>query len=156
MSTAPAFVINFINAAFTALFLVHIFLIGYFIINPEVPETIIYKKNIKEIKFPIIFKICLFDIGDQNLRDATKKRAKIVDVVSNCLEPDLYNLRLVLVFYPQTISKYSGPSSRLLAYFFSLIQPISTLAETIVNWGKLNHRRNEIVCFVCLLKFLIY
>ena len=68
MSTAPAYVINFINAAFTALFLVHIFLIGYFIINPEVPETIIYKKNIKEIKFPIIFRICLFEIEDQSLK----------------------------------------------------------------------------------------
>ena len=68
MSSALQYVIYFINASFIALFLVHISLIGYFIINPEVPETIIYKKNIKEIKFPIIFRICLFEIDDQSLK----------------------------------------------------------------------------------------
>ena len=48
--------------------LVHILFIGNQLLHPNLPETRIYKKHLKEIEFPISFRICAYD-----LRSATHK-----------------------------------------------------------------------------------
>ena len=48
-----------INIIFLFIFLVHLTMIVYQILNPENPEIRVYPKNLKDIKFPIIFRICL-------------------------------------------------------------------------------------------------
>ena len=48
--------------------LIHILLIGNQLLHPNLPDTRIYKKYLKEIEFPISFRICAY-----NLSSATRK-----------------------------------------------------------------------------------
>ena len=48
--------------------LVHILLIGHQLLHPNLPDTRVYKKYLKEIEFPISFRICAY-----NLSSATRK-----------------------------------------------------------------------------------
>ena len=41
---------------------VHIFSIWRNILNPELPDIKIYQKLLKDIEFPLSFRICLFEI----------------------------------------------------------------------------------------------
>ena len=50
-----------INVFFSLVFIIHVGFIGYKTLHPEVPEIVVYKKDLKEIDFPIVFRICAYE-----------------------------------------------------------------------------------------------
>ena len=48
-----------LNLFFTCGFLVHIFTIGYYLIHPKYPSIRVYEEDLKQIDFPLSFKICV-------------------------------------------------------------------------------------------------
>ena len=42
-------------------FIIHISFLGYKSLYPDVPEIIVYKKDLSDISFPLLFRICLFE-----------------------------------------------------------------------------------------------
>ena len=58
----------FFNIFFSIIFLIHISSIGYNILYPEVPEIVVYKRNLKEIDFPMSFRICVHELNDTRSR----------------------------------------------------------------------------------------
>ena len=48
-----------LNGFFTIAFLVHIIFIGYSIKYPEHPSVMTYKKDLKDLQFPMTFQICI-------------------------------------------------------------------------------------------------
>ena len=52
---------KFLNFLFVFIFVMHIFLLLYFLMNPTIPEIGIFKTHLADIQFPIVFKICLFE-----------------------------------------------------------------------------------------------
>ena len=48
-----------IIACFTIAFVIHISMIVFYKLNPSYPEVKYYKKDLKEIDFPIVFQICI-------------------------------------------------------------------------------------------------
>ena len=50
------------------IFIVHISLIGYKSLYPDVPEIVVYKKDLSEIDFPLLIRICLFEKENINAR----------------------------------------------------------------------------------------
>ena len=57
-------VVAFINVFFSVIFLMHISILVYYILNPEIPEILVSKKNLNEIEFPMTFRICAFELND--------------------------------------------------------------------------------------------
>ena len=53
-----------LNLFFFVAFLVHIVTIGYDMIFPNNPSVRIYEKELREIDFPITFKLCVKDSND--------------------------------------------------------------------------------------------
>ena len=49
------------NFIFSLIFIVHVILIGYQALYPEIPDIIVYNKDLSDIDFPVVFKICLFE-----------------------------------------------------------------------------------------------
>lgn len=49
---------TFFNTLFMIACIIHVSFIGYYIINPELPEIKIYSKTLKDIDFPIVFRLC--------------------------------------------------------------------------------------------------
>ena len=57
-------VVAFINVFFSVIFLMHISILIYYILYPEIPEILVSKKNLNEIEFPMTFRICAFELND--------------------------------------------------------------------------------------------
>ena len=53
--------VYFLNILFFCVFLGHILRIGFKLKNPEFPSVKVYKKELKDIEFPITFKLCLLE-----------------------------------------------------------------------------------------------
>ena len=49
---------TFLSTSFTIACIIHVAFIGYNIIFPELPEIKIYSKNLKDIAFPLVFRLC--------------------------------------------------------------------------------------------------
>ena len=60
--------VAFFNIIFSIIFLIHITSIGYNILYPEVPETVVYNRNLKEIDFPMNFRICVHELYNSSSR----------------------------------------------------------------------------------------
>lgn len=60
-----------INTGFIIAFVVHVGFICYYILYPGIPETVVYKNDLKEIEFPISFRMCIQQTSnnDQRFRD---------------------------------------------------------------------------------------
>ena len=65
MKIKLAYVLNFI---FFLVFLNHIFQIGQKLNSPEYPSVTVYKKDLKEIAFPISFKLCANELKNSSER----------------------------------------------------------------------------------------
>ena len=57
-------IVAFINVFFSVIFLMHISVLMYTILYPEIPEILVSKKNLNEIEFPMTFRICAFELND--------------------------------------------------------------------------------------------
>ena len=57
-----------LNITFFIVFIIHISILGYKSLYPDVPEIIVYKKDLSEIEFPILFRICLFETENKLFR----------------------------------------------------------------------------------------
>ena len=57
-----------INVFFSIMFLIHISSIGYSTLNPEVPEIVVYKRNLREVDFPMTFRLCVHELNDTRSR----------------------------------------------------------------------------------------
>ena len=53
--------VKLLNFLFLCVFFGHILQIGYNLKNPEIPSVKVYKKQLKDIEFPITFKLCLLE-----------------------------------------------------------------------------------------------
>ena len=51
----------FFNILFFCVFLGHILRIGFKLKNPEIPSVKMYKRELKDIEFPLTFKLCLLE-----------------------------------------------------------------------------------------------
>lgn len=51
-----------VTLLFTVAFLVHISWLLYFMMNPPLPDIEMSKVNLVDIEFPIVMKICLYDV----------------------------------------------------------------------------------------------
>ena len=49
---------TFLSTSFTVACIIHVAFIGYNIIFPELPEIKIYSKDLKDIAFPLAFRLC--------------------------------------------------------------------------------------------------
>ena len=47
-----------LNIFFMVACITHVSFIGYYTINPELPEIKIYSKPLKDIEFPLVFRLC--------------------------------------------------------------------------------------------------
>ena len=56
--------VAFFDIFFSIIFLIHVSSIGYNILYPEVPEIVVQKRNLKEIDFPMSFRICVNELDD--------------------------------------------------------------------------------------------
>ena len=65
-------VATFLNTSFSIACVVHVAFIGYYIIYPELPEIKIYSKDIKDIAFPLVLRLCA-----REFQDPDKKYKKI-------------------------------------------------------------------------------
>ena len=57
----------------------HILFIGYYTINPVLPEIKIYSKPLKDIEFPLVFRLCtnkLLNLDHSKYREMGYKDAK--------------------------------------------------------------------------------
>ena len=61
-------VVLILNFLFCIAFLIHISILIYYIIYPEVPEIVVYQKNLKEIDFPMNIRICAHELNDSKTR----------------------------------------------------------------------------------------
>ena len=57
-----------LNAVFSIAFCIHISFISHQIIYPEVPDIVVFKKDLAKVTFPILFRICLFENKNQSAR----------------------------------------------------------------------------------------
>ena len=57
-----------LNVLFLFIFIIHISLIGYKSLYPDVPEILAYKKNLSEIKFPMLLQVCLVENKEDKAR----------------------------------------------------------------------------------------
>lgn len=55
---------TFLNTSFAIACIIHVTFIGYYTIYPELPEIKIYSKDIKDVEFPLVFRICSHDLQD--------------------------------------------------------------------------------------------
>ena len=63
---------TFLSTSFTIACIIHVAFIGYNIIFPELPEIKIYSKDLKDIAFPLVFRLCA-----QEHQNPDKKYQKI-------------------------------------------------------------------------------
>ena len=61
-------VVLIFNLFFSIIFLIHITFLIYDILNPEVPEIVVYEKNLNEIDFPMNLRICAHELNDKTSR----------------------------------------------------------------------------------------
>ena len=52
---------TFLSTSFTIACIIHVAFIGYNIIYPELPEIKVYSKDLKDIAFPLVFRLCAQD-----------------------------------------------------------------------------------------------
>ena len=57
-------VASFLNTSFSIACVVHVAFIGYYIIYPELPEIKIYSRDIKDIAFPLVFRLWAREFQD--------------------------------------------------------------------------------------------
>ena len=48
------------NFTLVVICVIHICNIGYSNLHPDVPDIVVYKRNLKEIDFPLSFRLCIF------------------------------------------------------------------------------------------------
>ena len=60
--------ITFIYIFFSLVFVTHVGFIVYSMLYPDVPEIVVNVKNLNEIEFPFVFRICAFYIDDNDER----------------------------------------------------------------------------------------
>ena len=53
-----------LNFLFFICFIIHILFILYYSIYSKIPENITFNKELPDVSFPILFKICLFETED--------------------------------------------------------------------------------------------
>ena len=68
MFSGPNGLITFIHILFSLVCVTHVGFIVYSMLYPDVPEIVVTMKKLNEIKFPILFRICAFDIDDRDKR----------------------------------------------------------------------------------------
>ena len=49
---------TFLNTIFIIACIIHVSFIGYYIVNPLLPEIQSYSKPLKDIEFPLVFRLC--------------------------------------------------------------------------------------------------
>ena len=59
---------NIVNSAFIIAFLVHFCYIGYYVVNPEYPTITVLRKDLKDIDFPLGFRLCFNEPYNGSLR----------------------------------------------------------------------------------------
>ena len=57
-----------VNLIFTIMFAIHLTMIEYNLQYPKYPSVRIYKKNLKDIEFPIAFKLCVIELNNNSIR----------------------------------------------------------------------------------------
>ena len=57
-----------ITFLFSVATMAHVFYLGYNLFNPDLPEIEISDVKLEDIDFPVIFKICLYDLQDTSQR----------------------------------------------------------------------------------------
>ena len=57
-----------VKITFFIIFIIHTCLIALKIRNPEVPELKVSKRRLRDIEFPLCFKVCFFDIKNSSSR----------------------------------------------------------------------------------------
>ena len=53
------------RATLHIIFITHVFFIGYYTLNPEVPSIMNSKKSLIDTNFPVVFKICADEIHNE-------------------------------------------------------------------------------------------
>ena len=74
--------VYFLNILFFFVFLGHISQIGYKLKNPEFPSVKVYKKQLKDIEFPITFKLCLWENNTSSERYKRLGYSSVTDFYS--------------------------------------------------------------------------
>ena len=71
---------TFLNIFFMIACITHVSFIGYYSINPVLPEIKIYSKPLKDIEFPLVFRLCtnkLLNLNhSESLFHSTEKNTK--------------------------------------------------------------------------------
>ena len=57
-----------VTLSFTTASLIHISWLVYLMINPPLPDIEMYKTSLSDVDFPIVMKICLYDIKNSSDR----------------------------------------------------------------------------------------
>ena len=61
----PSLYIYFILAT---IFTIHILVLGYQMLYPELPSTKTYKKPFKDVDFPLVFRICAHELENSSAK----------------------------------------------------------------------------------------
>ena len=69
--------------------LFHISYLGYFLLYPELPEIEVSTVKLEDIEFPVVFKICLYDLQNFNERYQKLGYAGIDEFFSGYNDSDL-------------------------------------------------------------------
>ena len=77
------------------IFIAHVGYIGYELLYPKFPEIVNYKKQLSEIEFPVVFKVCA---NEANLFAANEKITEIgyTDLWKFYLGESMYNVQFNL------------------------------------------------------------
>ncbi len=57
-------IVLILNFSFFIIFLIHVSFIVYNILYPDVPEIVVYQKNLNEKDFPMNVRICAHELND--------------------------------------------------------------------------------------------
>ena len=57
-----------VNVILLSVFTIHILILSHQVMNPEIPSVKIYDKTMNEINFPLVFKICAFELKNVDAR----------------------------------------------------------------------------------------
>ena len=101
---------------FTSSFIVHIFFIGSRILQPDIPNVRVYRSPLKDIEFPLIFKICAYQIKNENER---YKRAGYENYPAFYRGESMYN---------ETLVGWGGHSQN-----FSNLGPVKGKEQALLN-----------------------
>ena len=65
---------NLIRSILSMIFIAHLSYIGYELLYPKFPEIVKYKRNLSEIEFPVVFKVCA---NEANISSAKEKYTEV-------------------------------------------------------------------------------